>query len=153
MNICQEICDEYQIPFRDIKVIGSAHIGFSLVKPKDTKEINFFSENSDLDIAIINKELFYKLYKLTLKKSKYFMNNTEFNKPNSVELFKRNILKGYIRPDTMGDRKYRTAWSKFFEELSNEYGIKLTAAIYLDEDTFSNKIKESLKIYRAKLEG
>lgn len=151
-EILQKISEEYNIPFRDIKCIGSAHTGFSFVKPKDSKEIKYFSEDSDVDIAIINKKFFYYLYKLTITTTNYFLDNREFKSQTVVEQFKTNILKGYIRPDTIGNRKFRRDWLRFFSDLSSEYNIKISAAIYLDEDTLNNKIQESIRIYKKKLE-
>ena len=79
-DIFDEISKEYNIPFKDFKIIGSTHTGFSFIKPKKSKEIKFFSDDSDLDIAIINKEFFYFLYKNTLRTTKYFKDNTSFFK-------------------------------------------------------------------------
>ena len=153
-DIFDKISKEYNIPFKDFKIIGSTHTGFSFIKPKKSKEIKFFSDDSDLDIAIINKEFFYFLYKNTLRTTKYFKDNTSFFKPEYEQLFKENYLKGYIRPDTIGDVKFRNNWINFFYELSKEYNLKkISAAIYLDEETFNNKINESLNIYKRKLEG
>ena len=43
---------------------------------------------------------------------------------------------------------------RFFYDLSKDYDFnKISAAIYLDEETFNNKINESLNIYKRKLEG
>ena len=152
-DIFDKISKEYDIPFKDFKIIGSTHTGFSFIKPKFSKEIKFFSNDSDLDIAIINKDFFYYLYKNTLKITEYFRNNTFFYKPEYEQLFKENYLKGYIRPDTIGDVKFRNNWINFFYELSKEYNLKkVSAAIYLDEETFNNKINESLSIYKRKLE-
>lgn len=151
-EILQKVSEEYDIPFRDIKCIGSAHVGFSFVKPKDSKDIKYFDKDSDLDIAIINRKFFYTLYKLTVKTTNYFRYNTEFKTQAALEQFKGNILKGYIRPDTIGNKKFRLNWNNFFYELSKEYNIKISAAIYLDEDTLTNKIQESLNYYKKKLE-
>ncbi len=151
-DIFDKISKEYNIPFKDFKIIGSTHTGFSFVKPKKSKEIKFFSNDSDLDIAIINKDFFYYLYKNTLKITEYFKNNTFFSKPEHEQLFKENYLKGYIRPDTIGDKKFKRNWRNFFYELSKEYNQKISAAIYLDEETFHNKLNESLEIYKEKLE-
>ena len=61
-------------------------------------------------------------------------------------------LNGYLRRDTIGDKKFKRNWRNFFYELSKEYNQKISAAIYLDEETFHNKLNESLEIYKEKLE-
>jgi len=52
----------------------------------------------------------------------------------------------------LGDKKFKRNWRNFFYELSKEYNQKISAAIYLDEETFHNKLNESLEIYKEKLE-
>ena len=151
--IIQEISKNLEIPFKNIKVIGSAHIGFSLVKPLESSEIKYYDETSDIDIAIISKSLFYKLYKSTVMNTSYFKDNTNFSSPVSERLFKDNLLKGYIRPDTIGDKILRKEWLNFFKGLGKEIEIKISAAVYLDEDAFHNKLKEAINIYKNKLEG
>lgn len=42
---------------------------------------------------------------------------------------------------------------KFFKGLGKEIEIKISAAVYLDEDAFHNKLKEAINIYKNKLEG
>ena len=153
-DIAHEISEKWSIPFHDVKVIGSCHTGFSFVKPKDSNEIKLFDyESSDIDVAIINKGLFYKIYSKTSISTKRFIINTEFYKPEHQKLFKDNLLKGYIRPDTIGDKVFRMEWLRFFKDLSSEYNMKISGAIYVDETTFFYKLKEAMEIYIKKKEG
>ena len=61
------------------------------------------------------------------------------------------MLKGFIRPDKIGDKNYRTKWLRFFEDISQEYDIKISAAIYLDEECLHNRLESSFKIYSERM--
>lgn len=152
-EVISKISNEFKIPFRDVKIIGSAHTGFSFVKPLGEKIIkNYDKKTSDIDIAIINKELFNTLYLESFKSTEFFKNNTEFENAQKAKLFKENLLRGYIRPDTLGCKKIRTKWLRYFRDLSSEYKMKMSAAVYFDEITFHAKLEEAYNIYEQKLE-
>lgn len=149
-KILKSIHEEFKIPFRDIKIIGSSHLGFSLCKKseKNPNELKKFDENSDIDIAIINQELFYRFFNETITISKRFSELTKFYKKEDVEKFKQNILKGYIRPDTIPNCSLKNRWYRFFKELSIEINKKVSAAVYLNEKTFYFKLKEAIDKYQ-----
>ena len=44
-------------------------------------------------------------------------------------------------------------WLRFFKDLSSEYNMKISGAIYVDETTFFYKLKEAMEIYIKKKEG
>lgn len=149
-KILKSIHEEFKIPFRDIKVVGSSHLGFSLCKTSEINSSEFkkFNDDSDIDIAIINQELFHKLFNETITISNRFSNLTAFSKIEHVETFKQNILKGYIRPDTIPNCKLKNKWYRFFKELSIEIDKRVSAAIYLNEKTFYFKLKEAVDKYQ-----
>lgn len=150
-EILQEISDYFGIPFHDIKIIGSSHLGFSFVKPKDSNEVKLFDKESDIDIAIINRNLFYNTYCNSFEATNGFIDNTKFDNARCRSMFKNNILKGYIRPDTIANTQFRKDWLRFFKEISIKYEKKISAAIYLNEVTFHKKIESALKIYKGKV--
>lgn len=152
-SICDKINRKFNIPLRDIKIIGSSHTGFSFVKPKKSNTISYYTKESDIDIAIINKDLFYDYYLDTFIKTNGFSDNTHFRYPEHSSQFQNNIVKGFLRPDTLARTDKSSDWYYFFRDLSEEINQKITGAIYLSEETFSNKINESLKIYQYKLGG
>lgn len=149
-KILESIHKEYKIPFRDIKIIGSSHLGFSLCKTSKTNptELKKFNENSDIDVAIINQDLFYNLFNETITISNRFSDLTKFYKKEHVQIFKENILKGYIRPDTIPNSELKNKWHRFFKELSIEINKKISAAVYLNEKTFYFKLKEAIDKYQ-----
>ncbi|WP_455544461.1 hypothetical protein [Intestinibacter sp.] len=147
-EIVNRVAMEFKVPYHDIKIIGSSHLGFSLVKPLKENTIKFFnSDNSDIDIAIINKELFLHIFSLTMKTSNFYNDLTGFKDRNSFNYYKKNVISGFIRPDTIGDKKFRSKWLRFFDDISEEYNIKISAAIYLDEECLHNRLENSFKIY------
>ncbi len=155
-KIINIVAKELRIPYHDIKIIGSSHLGFSLVKPAEENSIKFFdSNNSDIDIAVINKELFLEIFSLTMKTSNFYKDLTEFKDRNSFNYYKKSVISGFIRPDTMGDKKFRSKWLRFFDDISEEYNIKISAAIYLDEESLHNRLENSFRKYieRMRLNG
>lgn len=147
-QIINIVSNELKVPYHDIKIIGSSHLGFSLVKPDKENTIKFFdSNNSDIDIAIINKELFLDIFSLTMKTSNFYNDLTEFKDRNSFNYYKKNVISGFIRPDTIGDKTFRSKWLRFFDDISEEYNMKISAAIYLDEECLHNRLENSFKKY------
>ncbi|MDU1006313.1 MAG: hypothetical protein E7A63_14770 [Clostridium butyricum] len=143
-----QIASEFKIPYHDIKVIGSSHLGFSLVKPYGTNQIKLFNMNdSDIDFAIVNKELFYKVFSLTTKSTNFYSDLTTFSSAKNHHYYMSNLPLGFIRPDTIGNTEFRSNWLRFFEDMSHDFNIKTSAAIYLDENCFHQRINKAFKIY------
>ncbi len=143
-----QIASEFKIPYHDIKVIGSSHLGFSLVKPYGTNQLKLFNiDDSDIDFAIVNKELFYKIFSLTIKSTNFYSDLTTFSSPKNYNYYMNNLPLGFIRPDTIGDTEFRSTWLRFFEDMSHDFNIKTSAAIYLDENCFRQRINKAFKIY------
>ncbi|EAD2957876.1 hypothetical protein D6O80_14055, partial [Listeria monocytogenes] len=103
---------------------------------------------SDIDIAIINSDLFVDVLEKTVKKTDNYTNNTYFSKQDSVNYFKRNISSGFIRPDSIGCDETRNMWLDFFSDLSNDYDLKISGAIYLNETFFLERIKNQLHKFK-----
>ncbi|XZM61223.1 hypothetical protein ACSXAE_14970 [Clostridium perfringens] len=147
-EIINLIANEFKVPYHDIKIIGSSHLGFSLVKPAESNSIKFFDNTtSDIDIAIINKELFYDIFLMSMKTSKFFKDLTDFKDKSLANYYKKNLLTGFIRPDTIGNKTFRIKWLRFFDDISKEYNMKISAAIYLDEECLHNRLENSFKKY------
>lgn len=85
---------ELEISSKQITVLGSARIGFSLAPYKFGRK---FGEDSDLDLSIISEEIFEKLKKESIK----FINDYE----------NKNII-----PDTKTRRSYWEANIKFLKK-------------------------------------
>ena len=71
-SIYKDISEYFDIPISSIYITGSAHLGFSL------KDDHDFSCDSDLDIAIIDSNLFNKYLNKILSESNCYTRNDGF---------------------------------------------------------------------------
>ncbi|GJJ80203.1 hypothetical protein PcPA57_09230 [Pasteurella canis] len=139
--IYNEITKKFDIPFNNIFITGSAHIGFSLKKNCD------FNRNSDLDISIISASLFNKILNCILDESNYYRSNHIFKDQEQLRAFKENISRGKIHPLYFPNGDTKNNWDSFFQKLSREHHncfSKITACVYLSEECFRFYQEESL---------
>lgn len=144
-QITQEISDFFDINFRSIHFVGSSQLGHSFAKNTPFEE-----GVSDLDVAIVNSNLYLQYLEKINVVTKSFNSLDKFTNhgllsPNEVaEAFKLALAKGYFRPDYMPvcDDKY--IWDKFFNDLSSKYAHKfkkITCGIYVSQAVFNMKQK------------
>lgn len=149
-EITNAIKNEFELPFSSIKVAGSAQTGFSYHQNRD-----FLKKESDLDIAIIDKELFYLYMEIVYEETKGFSDLSKFPKIEGIDdtfqAYSQYINKGIFRPDMMPYGDYRTNWFKFFREMSKGYKYlfsNINAAIYLSEFFFEEKQSRNIEIFK-----
>ena len=148
-NIMNAVCDHFKLPFSSLKVVGSAQTGYSYIKGRD-----FIQGDSDLDLAIINSDLFQyyseEIYWLTDR----YSDLTRFQRRNdvsSVQSFRNYLSEGQFRPDMMPNGKLKTDWFSFFNKLSNnhtEVFKNINAGIYLSEGFFVMKNSSIISEYK-----
>jgi hypothetical protein len=147
-DLMQKIADYFNISLRSVHIVGSAQLGHSFFKDR-----NFNPGESDLDVAIVNTELFLRYYEFCYVVTKQYKDKTNFPKhgelePNEVaKRFMEYLARGYIRPDYMPYSKKRSDWMTFFNKLGNTYISKfkkITCGIYLSQTFFSMKQQEIL---------
>lgn len=123
----QLIADEFNVEFTDVFMVGSGKLGFSI---KPTKRFQPFSDTSDLDIAVISKSCFERIWEGAF----------DFERgggywPKSSE-FKGYHFNGWIRPDKfppVQSFQVAAAWWSFFEKISGcgEFGpYKICGGLY-----------------------
>lgn len=151
-TIMKKISETLNVPYYNVQVTGSAKIGVSLHKNK-----SFSAASSDLDIAIIDKDLFIKtsetIFKETnaLSRSDLFAKYTDTKtnrEVNKHEEYKRNLLKGIILDNCMPIGPTKRMWVKIFEDLSDEYRKdfkSISGAIYLSQYYFIHKQKSIIQ--------
>jgi hypothetical protein len=151
-DIMKEISEKLNIPYYSIQVTGSAKIGVSLHKKK-----NFSAASSDLDVAIIDKDLFIKISEAIfnetngLTRGDLFERYTDRKTGREVDKhndYKRNLLKGIILDNCMPTGVTKREWVKIFEELSNNYRKdfkSISGAIYLSQYYFIHKQKSIIQ--------
>lgn len=135
----KKIADHFDISHRDIFIVGSAKMGFSYYKE------TLFSYESDVDVAIINEELFNKYlryiidFQYNVETQKIILDQTEEKKYNK---FKNYLIKGWLRPDLIPIKgeilnKLKEEWFDFFKSISygkSEVGdYKVAAGLFKDD--------------------
>jgi len=144
-EIYKKISEEFKIPITSIQLCGSGKIGYSYYKSKP-----FDSRNSDLDIAIINSDLFnFYLEKSFLDSDG--LQNTFFAKYEYKKSFMRYLSHGWLRPDFMPKSDLKNQWFRFFGLLSNHYAkyfAGINAGIFLSEKMFSYRQKSVVEKYK-----
>lgn len=126
---------------RDVAIVGSGKLGFSLKPTRDTPglyEFNKFDkkyeldpneQKSDLDVVVISKDLFdnqlEELYRFTAA-----YKNTKFSSAQLKE-FAKYALKGWIRPE-MVPQDYSTTKNivVLSHDLSSKYQRPVNIGIY-----------------------
>lgn len=142
-NLKKDIAYSLGIHFRDIIIVGSSKLGFSLKPNRETSiyEFNKFKydslsidknlNNSDIDIAIVSSTLFddklFELYKI----SSSYTDSSFFSSSYKYKTFAQYVLKGWIRPDKL-PKKYELSTSILIvkNNLEEKYKIKINFGIY-----------------------
>ena len=143
-QIIKETSLHFEIPYHHIKVIGSAHMGFSFIDKNKNDKVKYYDQKSDIDIAIINADLFISTHKKTFIATEAFTNNVSFKTPQSSKYYRENVPHGFIRPDSIACIEEREKWLNFFHNLSKDSNIIISGALYLDETFFIARLKKSL---------
>ncbi|SEQ63319.1 hypothetical protein [Neolewinella agarilytica] len=129
-----EISDFFEIHPSQVLMVGSGKTGFSIseklhAKPPK-KRYRHFSEESDLDMAIVSQELFDIIWKEVIEFS-----DDKALWPRSDD-FKNYLFEGWIRPDKLPPSftfKNGKEWWEFFRKLTSKgtYGpYKIAAGLY-----------------------
>jgi hypothetical protein len=136
-SIKRDISDYFQINPEDVKMVGSAKLGFSIAPTQLWKP---FDDESDIDMVIVSATVFDRFWKqlydfninLTVRTNE---EQAKYNK------FLKYFFKGWIRPDFFPfDYPQREEWDRFFKSMSyGQYGYrKVTGAIYRDMEFFES---------------
>jgi hypothetical protein len=139
-SILNEIALYFGIAISCVHVAGSAKTGMSF-----HKNTPFTPKKSDLDIAIIDPELFRYYSEWAFKKSSGFTNTSVFPVLNGLSTagqYKTMISKGMFRPDLMPNGNLRANWKKFFGSLSYKHKDlfdSINAGIYFSTVYFEQK--------------
>jgi predicted nucleotidyltransferase len=123
----EEVCEQLSVEFTDVILVGSGKLGFSL---KPGRRFGAFNDNSDIDIAIVSKVLFEKVWEET-----HLFKKSQADWPRS-QLFFKYLAEGWIRPDKLPPSQYFNfsgEWWNLFNGLtsSSKYGpYKIRAGLY-----------------------
>ena len=126
-NLKNKICDKFQIGFDNVFIVGSCKLGFSI---KPARRVEFFNDESDIDVAIVSPILFEKIWKSAME---YKYSRADWPTKNN---FFKYLSAGWIRPDKFPPSvnfAFSSDWWEFFTAMTNsgEYGdYKIAAGIY-----------------------
>lgn len=135
----------FDISYSSVSFCGSAQIGFSIHKNR-----LFVPGESDLDIAIIDTNLYQKAWIDIITTTRAFSDPTPFSPKTSthIELFQSQILRrGMIRISAMPKSAIKQRWTQFEHEIGLEHTDlfkTITIAIYINEYAFCWKQDSSI---------
>lgn len=144
----KSIGDHFDIHYNEVKMIGSAKLGFSIAPNKVWKELD---DDSDIDMAIVSNDIFESFWKEMYKFNLSISARSETEQKN-FNKFKNYFFRGWIRPDLLPfDFPQKTKWFDFFRSISyKKFGNrKITGAIYKDFYFFESYHTSNLKTLRA----
>jgi hypothetical protein len=148
-EILNAISEKFKLPFSAVKVIGSAHTGYTYFKQRD-----FVPGDSDLDVAIISTTLFQEYSQAVYWSTHRYSDLTKFRRIEGVSVdkdFRYYLGSGQFRPDLMPEGPLKTDWFGFFNKLSNKHVDlfrNINAGIYLSEGFFEIKNAAIVEAYK-----
>ena len=152
LDLYEKICTYLKLPLSSIRLVGSRHTGFSLVK-----NTPFDKTKSDLDIAIVDSALYLDFFQLAFEITDGWRDVTKFpgsakKQSETKKSFLGYLRKGVIRPDLMPSSPEKAAWDNFFGKLGDEYSEfcnGISAGIYARELFMAAKQESALDAYFA----
>jgi hypothetical protein len=163
-NFKKELAESLNIHIRDIAIVGSAKLGFS-IKPEKTNpglylykifDFDYIKNNeeekSDIDIAIISSSLFDKQLLELYKFTRSYKDLNGFS-GNSYAPHSKSIVKGWLRPDRIPkDYNISNTIDDFRKEYKNKYQRKINFGIYKSWDYFESYHINNIKTLKVNLE-
>lgn len=151
-ELIDKVARFFKVPFAGVQIVGSAKTGFSLIKNTD-----FDSIRSDLDIALIDRELFGKFWEIAFNRSDGFQLGAfqlvGQNKEDATarrKRFLKFLQRGILSPDFFPQCVERAELESQFRDLSQGYSMhfaRISAYIYASETFFEAKQKDAVDHY------
>ena len=122
------ISAHFHIGYREIVYVGSAKLGFSI---KPSRRYQPFGEDSDVDVAIVSRDLFERVWKEV-----YVYDHSGSYWPDKAK-FRKYMYRGWIRPDLLPQSRvfdFSREWWPFFNRVGKSVcRYKIAAGIYHSE--------------------
>lgn len=139
-RIRKKLSEVFMCNLNDVKLIGSAHTGYTFKNDK----LEIRKNPKDYDFAIINASVFIKYFHMVdIKK-------IERSNLNTYSMY---ILEGKLHP-LYADRKFLKVMEKIYLEVANDLNIErhITVCFYLSEKAFiEGLVQYNHKLYNAEL--
>ncbi|OYQ40739.1 hypothetical protein CHU94_06225 [Rhodoferax sp. TH121] len=149
-EIKRRIADELNVAITSVLICGSAQIGESIHAGKP-----FDAARSDLDIAVVDKNLFIYLGLVAQTKTKDFQDLTSFPKLTGIDdvpsLYKNNYCRGFIHTFTLPSCEEKRKISDLFSSLTKQYVGKFTSisgSVYSTLQSFERKQAETVRLVK-----
>ena len=145
-DILNDVAQYFGVPIITVQVAGSAKLGYSI-----HKKAEFSFGQSDLDLSIIDSQLFARYLALGLNISKGYTDGSSFpirDGQSTQSEYLRYLTKGIFRPDLMPTGQPRADWNNFFGQLSSRHSElfrSISAAVYLSQSCFESKQRSAIK--------
>ena len=111
-DLRSRVAKKFGLHPNEVLVVGSAKLGFSIVPDK---EYDLFSDESDIDVALISSKLFDEYWNQVYN---FKEKNPYWNEDDFVEY----LFQGWIRPDKFPQSKLfplRKDWWDFFQSITS----------------------------------
>jgi hypothetical protein len=150
LQLYERICEFLRLPLSAIRLVGSGHTGFSLIK-----NTLFDKAKSDLDIAIVDSGLYLELFEHAFEITGGWADMTKFSgspeqQRTTKEKFLKYLRKGIVRPDLMPASPRKADWENFFGKLGDDYSNfcnGISAGVYARESFMAVKQESAIKAY------
>ena len=152
-NLKKDISSQFPVQSKNnIIVVGSAKLGFSIAPQKRFREIQ---DESDIDVAIIDEELFDNYWERLFEFNVNLKSRTE-EEDKLYRKFLQYFFQGWLRPDLFPFKfRGKNEWFDFFNKISyKEYDKrKVAAAIYKNEYFFKKYHEKNIRELREELKN
>lgn len=152
-DLKREISTQFPVKSKNnIIVVGSAKLGFSIAPRKRFRDIQ---DESDIDVAIIDEELFDSYWERLFEFNINVKSRSE-KEEYLYQKFLQYFFKGWLRPDLFPfDFEGKREWFDFFSGISyKKYDKrKVAAAIYKNEYFFKKYHEENIETLREELKN
>jgi hypothetical protein len=113
----KEISKRYSIHVKEIEIVGSAKIGFSLSNERFGKP---FCETSDIDLAVISSQLFDNAWLNLLRMDMIYYKLPDADREKLKECYE-TIHRGFISPERLPYKSnFGQRWWEMFSRISND---------------------------------
>ena len=126
-DLRSEIAEHFKLDLKEVLVVGSAKLGFSIAPSKLYRP---FRDGSDIDVVIVSSRLFDEIWEAV------FSYSLEGGDWPAYKTFIEYLFQGWIRPDKLPRSDiFETGkdWWNFFQGVTNSgvYGnYKIAGALY-----------------------
>lgn len=144
-EILNEVAEQFRVSITSIHVAGSAKLGFS-----PHKKTSFTPRHSDLDLAIIDAQLFTRYMEFGLDVSRNYTDGSRFpirDGKSTKQTYVNYLARGIFRPDLMPIGIPRAEWTNFFGVLSKKHSAlfrSISAAVYISQSCFESKQRSAI---------